>query len=90
MAGALAIGVLLVERDPVGDGQPAPAVLDRPTQTGQARLRQVLVPGPPLFERLVLATWPTEPLERGEFTDQVVGQPIADLGPELLDALAPL
>jgi hypothetical protein len=49
----------------------------------------VLVPGPPLLERLVFATGPAEPLERGEFADQVLGEPIADLGPELLDALHP-
>ena len=50
----------------------------------------MLVPRAPFLERLVLATRPTEALERGEFADEVVGQPLADLGPELLDLYPPL
>ena len=82
-------GVLLVERDPVGDRQPTAAVLHRPAQAGQTRRRQMLVPRQALFERLVLAPWPAQALERGEFADQIVGEPLADLGPELLDLYHP-
>ncbi len=49
----------------------------------------MLVPGPSFLERLVLATRPAEPLERGELTDEIVGQPLADLGPERLDLYHP-
>ena len=49
----------------------------------------MLVPRPPFLERLVLATRPAEPLERGEFADEIVGEPLADLGPELLDLYHP-
>ena len=89
LGGCVGDRVLLVERNPMRDGQAAAAVLDRPAQTGQAGLREMLIPGEPLVERLVFAAGPAEPFERGEFTDQVLGQPIADLGPELLDALHP-
>ena len=49
----------------------------------------MLVPRAPFLERLVLATRPAEAFERGEFADEVVGQPLADLGPELLDLFHP-
>jgi hypothetical protein len=45
----------------------------------------MLVPPPPFLEGLVLAPWRAEALEGGEFADEVVGEPVADLGPELLD-----
>jgi hypothetical protein len=45
----------------------------------------MLVPRPPFVEGLVLAPGRAEALERGEFSDEVVGEPVADLGPELLD-----
>lgn len=80
-------GVLLVERHPVRGGKPTAAVLDRPPQAGQPGLGEVLVPGPAFFEGLVLASWSAEPLERCEFADEIVGEPLADLGPELLDVL---
>ena len=85
LVGRVGLGVLLVEGHPVRDRQAAPAVLDRPAQARQARRGQVPVPGQPLFEGLVLATRAAETLERGVVADQVVGQPLADLGPELLD-----
>ena len=49
----------------------------------------MLVPRQPFLERLILATRPAEALERGEFTDEIVGEPVADLGPELLDLYHP-
>src|ERR1700690_508997 len=89
LGGCIGDRVLLVERDPVGNGQAPTAMLDRPAQTGQARFREMLVPGAPLFESLVFAAGPAETLERGEFTGQILGQPIADPCPKLLDALHP-
>ncbi len=71
------------------DGQAATAVLLRPAQTRQTGSRQVAVPRQPFLERLVLATRPAEPLERGVFADEIVGQPLTDLGPELLDLYHP-
>jgi hypothetical protein len=47
----------------------------------------MLVPCPALFERLVLAPRSAKTLERCEFADQIVGEPTADLRPELLDVL---
>ena len=90
LVGRVGAGVLLVERHPVRDRQAAAAVLDRPAQAGQPGRGQMLVPRPPFLERLVLAPGPAEALERGEFADQIVGEPLADLGPELLDLLSPL
>ena len=49
----------------------------------------MLVPRAALLERLVFATRPAEPSELGELADQVVGQPAAHLGPELLDLFHP-
>src|ERR1700733_16017351 len=89
LGGRVGDRVLLVNPPPVGHGQAATAVLDRPAQTGQTGFREMLVPGAPLLERLVFAAGPAEPLDSGEFTDQVLGQPVADLSPELLDALHP-
>jgi hypothetical protein len=37
----------------------------------------------------VLATRAAEPLERGEIADEIVGEPLPDLGPELLDLYHP-
>jgi hypothetical protein len=62
-------------------------MFDGPAQTGQPRGSEMLVPRPAFFERLVLAPGPPEPLERGEFADQIVGEPLTDLRPELLDVL---
>ncbi len=62
-------------------------MFDRPPQTGQSRRCEVLVPCPALFECLVLASGAAEPLERCEFADQIVGEPLTDLRPELLDVL---
>jgi hypothetical protein len=45
----------------------------------------MLVPRPTFVECLVLTPRGAEALERGEFADEVVGEPVADLGPELLD-----
>ena len=47
----------------------------------------MLIPCPAFFERLVFAPGSAEPLERCEFADQIVGEPLADLRPELLDVL---
>jgi hypothetical protein len=47
----------------------------------------MLVPRPALFERLVLAPRTAETLERCEVAEQIVGEPLADLRPELLDVL---
>ena len=85
LVGRVRAGVLLVKRDAVRNRQAPPAVLDRPAQAGQTGRRQMLVPRPPFLEGLVLAPWRAEALERGEFADEVVGEPVADLGPELLD-----
>jgi hypothetical protein len=81
------LGVLLVERHPVRGGQAPTTVLDRPAQAGQPGLGQMLIPCPALFERLVLASGPPEALESCEFADQIVGEPLPDLRPELLDVL---
>ena len=89
LSGASALGVLLVERDAVRDRKAAAAVLLRPAETGQTGGRQMLVPRQPFLERLVLATRAAEALERGEFADEIVGEPLADLGPELLDLYHP-
>ena len=89
LVGRVGAGVLLVERDAVRDRQAAAAVLDRPAQAGQPGGRQMLVPRQPFLEGLVLAPRPAEALERGEFADEVVGEPVADLGPELLDLYHP-
>jgi hypothetical protein len=67
--------------------KPTTTMLDRPSQTGQSGFSEMLVPCPALFERLVLTPRPTETLERCEFADQIVGEPTADLRPELLDVL---
>jgi hypothetical protein len=85
LVGRVRAGVLLIERDAVRNRQASPAVLDRPAQAGQTGSRQLLVPRPPFLEGLVLAPWRAKALERGEFADEVVGEPVADLGPELLD-----
>ena len=37
----------------------------------------------------MLAAGPAQPLELGEFADEVVGEPGAHLGPELLDLFHP-
>jgi hypothetical protein len=47
----------------------------------------MLVPCPALFESLVLAPRSAKTLERCKFADQIVGEPTADLRPELLDVL---
>jgi hypothetical protein len=62
-------------------------MFDRPPQTSQPRRREMLVPCPTLFECLVLATGTAKALESCEFADQIVGEPSADLRPELLDVL---
>jgi hypothetical protein len=49
----------------------------------------MLVPPAPFIESLVLAARSAEPLERGELTDQIVGEPLPDLGPERLDLYHP-
>ena len=49
----------------------------------------MLVPRPSFLERLVLATRPSEAFDRGEFADEILGEPVADLGPELLDLYHP-
>ncbi len=85
LVGGVGLGVLLVERDAVRDRKTAAAVLLGPAQTRQAGRREMPVPRQPFLERLVLATRPAEALERGEFTDEIVGEPVTDLGPELLD-----
>ncbi len=80
-------GVLLVERHPVRGRKPTTAVLDRPAQARQSGHREVLIPRPALFERLVLTAGPAEAPQSCEFADQIVGEPTADLRPELLDVL---
>src|SRR6185437_6330450 len=77
--------VFLVERDAVGNGQAPPAMFDGPAEAGQPRRSEVLVPCPSFFKGLVLAPRCSQAPERGEFADAVVGEPVADLGPELLD-----
>ena len=89
LVGRVGAGVLLVEGDAVRDRQAPAAVLDRPAQAGPAGRGQMLVPRQPFLEGLVLAPRAAEALERGEFADEVVGEPVADLGPELLDLYHP-
>ena len=89
LVGRIGEGVLLVERDAVRHGQPSPAVLLRPPETRQPGRGEMLIPRAALVERLVLATRPSEALERGEFADEIVGEPLPDLGPELLDLYHP-
>ena len=79
--------VLLVERHPVRRGKPAPAVLDRPPQARQSGFGEVLIPRPAFLERLMLTPGSAQALECCEFADQIVGEPLADLRPELLDVL---
>jgi hypothetical protein len=47
----------------------------------------MLVPCPALFERLVLAPRSAKAPQGCEFANQIVGEPTADLRPELLDVL---
>jgi hypothetical protein len=47
----------------------------------------MLIPCPAFFERFVLAPRPAETFECCEFADQIVGEPLADLRPELFDVL---
>ena len=56
LVGRVGLGVLLVERDLVGDGRAAAAVFFGPAQAGQTRRGQMLVPRQTFLERLVLAT----------------------------------
>ena len=85
LVGGIGLGVLLVERDPVRDRQTAAPVLFRPSQTCQPGGGQVFFSRKPPVERLVVAPRSAKPLERGEFADEIVREPVADLGPELLD-----
>lgn len=80
-------GVFLVERHPVRGREPPPAVFFRPAQAGQPRGGQALIPRPAFLERFVLAPRPAEALKCREFAGQIVGEPTADLRPELLDVL---
>ncbi len=89
LGGRVGARVLLVERDAMRDSQTAAAVLLRPAEARLAGGREMLVPGPPFLERLVLATRPAEAFERGEFAGEILGEPVADLGPELLDLYHP-
>jgi hypothetical protein len=79
--------ILLVERNLLRGLKTAATMLDGPPQAGQPGGGQVLIPRPAFLERLVLAPGPAEPPERREFAGQIVGEPLADLGPELLDVL---
>ncbi len=47
----------------------------------------MLIPCPAFLECLVLPPRTAEALQSCEFTDQIVGEPTADLRPELLDVL---
>jgi len=49
----------------------------------------MLVPCHPLLICLMLAPRPAKALERGVFADEIVGEPLPDLGPELLDPYHP-
>ena len=69
--------------------QPAAAVLLRPAEAGQPGGGEMPVPRQPFLERLVLAARAAETLERGELAGEVVGEPVADLGPERLDLYHP-
>jgi hypothetical protein len=89
LIGRIRAGVFLIEGDPVRNRKAAPAVLDRPPETCQTGRGQTLGPHPAQLERLVLAAWCTETLDRGEFAYEIVGEPVTDLGPELLDLYHP-
>lgn len=49
----------------------------------------MLIPRPPLLERFVFTPRSTKALERCEFANQIVCEPLPDLGPELLDLYHP-
>jgi len=49
----------------------------------------MLVPRAPFFECLVLTTRASEALERCIFADEIIGEPLPDLGPEVLDLYHP-
>ncbi len=89
LRGSVGDRVLLVERDAVRDGQSAAAVFLRPSEARIARGREMLVPRQSFLERLVLATRPSEAFDRGEFAGEILGEPVSDLGPELLDLYHP-
>ncbi len=71
------------------DRQPAAAVLHRPAEAGQSRRGQMLIPRPALFEGFVFTPRSTQALERCEFANEIVCEPLPDLGPELLDLYHP-
>src|SRR5262249_33143235 len=89
LVGGVGARVFLIERHAVRDGKSAPAALLRPPRPAQTACAQSLFPRPPLLEGFVLAPGPAEPLELGELADEVVGEPCAYLGPELLDLSHP-
>jgi hypothetical protein len=49
----------------------------------------MLVPRPPFFECLVLAPRASQAFERCIFADEIIGEPLPDLGPEVLDLYHP-
>ena len=49
----------------------------------------MLVPRTPFFECLMLTTGASETLERCIFADEIIGEPLPDLGPEVLDLYHP-
>jgi hypothetical protein len=73
----------------VRDRESAATVLDGPPQAGEPGGGEVLIPRAPLFECLMFTTRSTQALERGIFTDEIVCEPLPDLGPELLDLYHP-
>jgi hypothetical protein len=59
-------------------------VLLGPAEAREPGGREVLIPYKALLKSLLLAALATAALQRGELADQVVRQPLAYLGPELL------
>src|SRR5690606_38341828 len=87
--GCVRARVHLIEDDAMRDRQPAAAVLHRPAEAGQPRRGQMLIPRPTLFEGFVFTPRSTQALERCEFANEIVFEPLPDLGPELLDLYHP-
>ena len=73
--------VLLMEDDLLGQRAPAPAVLPRPGDVEQPRLREQLLPLQPQLPMAVVRDAADARMRR-EFADQMLGQPVANLGPE--------
>src|SRR5438067_1069434 len=80
--------VLLVEDHLLRQRGAPPAVLLGPAQTGPSRASEHTLPLAPQLDALVLVARSAPALDRGEVSDVVLGQPIADLTPKGLVLVA--